>query len=133
MSVTLRRVNAITENGCSLPGETKPPQAVAYRIFQSVVNIQGLTKPMSHTVSGYFPPPIKQKSSYHHGSKSEQAPRYRLTFMCLYPFEYYIRCSKCWPFAATHLLRRRIMDSLTRSSWPGRFLMASYVATIRSH
>ena len=25
------------------------------------------------------------------------------------------------------------MDSLTRSSWPGRFLMASNVAAMRSH
>jgi len=25
---------------------------------------------------------------------SEQVPRYRLTLMCWYPFEYYIRCSK---------------------------------------
>jgi hypothetical protein len=31
--------------------------------------------------------------------------------------EYYIRCSKCWPFAATHPLRCRIMESLPRSSW----------------
>jgi hypothetical protein len=48
-------------------------------------------------------------------------------------FDYYIRCSKCWPFAATHPLRRRIMVSLTRSSWPGRFLIAAKVATMRSH
>ena len=85
------------------------------------VHIQGVSKPMSQTVSGYSPPPInplnaelnlichllalleahhilhvsrirvKQKSSYQHGSKSEQVPSYRLTFMCWYPFEYYIR------------------------------------------
>jgi hypothetical protein len=24
--------------------------------------------------------------------------------------EYYIRCSKCWPFAATHPLRRKVCD-----------------------
>ena len=82
---------------------------------------------MSHTFPGYSPPPLKQKSSYQLGSKSEQVPRYLLTFMCWYHFEYHIKCSKCWPFAATHLLRRRIMDSLTRSSWPGRFLMPSNV------
>jgi hypothetical protein len=64
--------------------------------------IQSVSKPMSQTFPGYSPPPLKQKSSYQHGSKSEQVPRYRLTFMCWYPFEYYIRCSKCWPFAATH-------------------------------
>ena len=98
-----------------------------------IMFVQGVSKPMSQTVSGYSPPPIKQKSSYQHGSKSEQVPRYRLMFMCWYPFEYYIRCWKCWPFAATHPLRCRIMDSLTHSSWPGRFLMASNVATMRSH
>jgi hypothetical protein len=48
-------------------------------------------------------------------------------------FEYYIRCTKCWTFTATHPLRRRIVDSLTRSNWPGRLLMASNVATMRSH
>jgi hypothetical protein len=53
--------------------------------------------------------------------------------MCGYPLRYYIRCSKCWPFAATHLFRRRILDSLTRSSWPGRFLIAPNVATMLSH
>ena len=87
---------------------------------------------MSQTFSGYSPPQNKQKSSYQHWSKNEQVPRYRLTFMCWYPFDYRIRCSKCWPFAATHSLRRHIMDSLKRLSWPGRFLMASNVATIRS-
>ena len=95
--------------------------------------IQGVSIPMSQTFPGYSPPPNKQKRSCQHESKNEQVPRYRLTFMCWYPFEYHIRCSKCWPFAATHPLRRRIMDSLARSSWPGRFLMASNVATIRSH
>jgi len=33
---------------------------------------------MSQTLSGYSPPPIKQKSSYQHWSKSEQVPRYPL-------------------------------------------------------
>jgi len=76
------------------------------------MNIQSVPKPMSQTSPGYSPPLIKQKSSYQHGSKSEQVPRYPLTFMCGYPLSYYIRCSKCWPFAAAHLFRRRIMDSL---------------------
>jgi hypothetical protein len=98
-----------------------------------ILYIQDVSKPMSQTVSGYSPPPIKQKISYQHGSKSEHVPRYRLTFMCWYPFEHYISCSKCLPFAATHTLRRRIMDSLMRSSWPGQFLMASNVATMCSH
>ena len=91
--------------------------------------IQGVSIPVSQTFPGYSSPPNKQKSSYQHGSKNQKVPRYRLTFMCWYPFECHIRCSKCWPFAATHPLRRRIMDSLTRSSWPGLFLMASNVAT----
>jgi len=104
-----------------------------WKCSEKLDTIQGVSKPMSQTFPGYSPPQNKQKSSYQHGSKSEQVPRYRLTFMCWYPFEYHIRCSKCWPFAATHSLRRRIMDYLTRSSWPGRFLVASNVATIRSH
>jgi len=33
---------------------------------------------MSQSFPGYSPPPIKQKSSYQHGSKSEQVPRYPL-------------------------------------------------------
>jgi hypothetical protein len=33
---------------------------------------------VSQTFSGYSPPPIKQKSSYQHGSKSGQVPRYPL-------------------------------------------------------
>jgi len=33
---------------------------------------------MSQTFPGYSPPPLKQKSSYQHGSKSEQVPRYPL-------------------------------------------------------
>ena len=78
---------------------------------------------MSQTFPGDSPPPIKQKS--------EQVPRYRLMFMCCYPFEYRIRCSKCWPFAATS--RFHIKESLMRSSSPGRFLMASKVATMCSH
>ena len=60
-----------------------------------VYNIQGVSKPMSQTFPGYSPPQNKQKHSYQHGSKNEQVPRYRLTFMCWYPFEYHIRCSKC--------------------------------------
>ena len=35
---------------------------------------------MSQTSPGYSPPLIKQKSSYQHGSKSEQVPRYPLLF-----------------------------------------------------
>jgi hypothetical protein len=38
--------------------------------------IQSVSKPMSQTFPGYSPPPLKQKSSYQHGSKSEQVPRY---------------------------------------------------------
>jgi len=33
---------------------------------------------MSQTSPGYSPPLIRQKSSYQHGSKSEQVPRYPL-------------------------------------------------------
>ena len=40
--------------------------------------IQGVSKPMSQTSPGYSLPLIKQKSSYQHGSKSEQVPRYSL-------------------------------------------------------
>ena len=40
--------------------------------------IQGVSKPMSQTFPGYSPPPLKQKSSYQHGSKTEQVARYRL-------------------------------------------------------
>jgi hypothetical protein len=76
----------------------------------------GVSKPMSQTLPGYSQPQLKQKSSYRHGSKSEKVSRYRLPSMCQYPFEYYIRCSKCCPFAATHPLLRHIMGSLTRSS-----------------
>ena len=65
-------------------------------IYCSVpIYIQGVSKPMSQTFPGYSPPQNKQKSFYQHGSKNEQVPRYRLTFMCWYPFEYHIRCSKC--------------------------------------
>jgi hypothetical protein len=46
--------------------------------------IQSVSKPMSQTFPGYSSPPLKQKRSYQHGSKSEQVPRYRLTFMCWY-------------------------------------------------
>ena len=35
-------------------------------------------KPMSQTSPGCSPPLIKQKSSYQHGSKSKQVPRYPL-------------------------------------------------------
>jgi len=38
----------------------------------STMYIRNVSKPMPQTVSGYSPPPIKQKSSYQHGSKSEQ-------------------------------------------------------------
>jgi len=47
--------------------------------------IQDVPKPMSQTSPGYSPPLIKKKSSYQHGSKSEQVPRYPLTVMCGYP------------------------------------------------
>ena len=90
--------------------------------------IQNVSKPMSQTFPGYSPPPIKQNSSYQHESKSEQVYRYRPMFIGWYPLEYYIRCAQCWPFAATHPLKRRIMHS----SWPDRFLMASNVSTLNS-
>ena len=51
----------------------------------SCTHIQRVPKPMPQTSPGYSPPLIKQKSSYQHGSKSEQVPRYPLTFMCGYP------------------------------------------------
>ena len=38
--------------------------------------IQGVPIPMSQTFPGYSPPQNKQKSSYQHGSKNEQVPRY---------------------------------------------------------
>jgi len=38
--------------------------------------IQGVSIPMSQTFPGYSPPQNKQKSSYQHGSKNEQVPRY---------------------------------------------------------
>jgi hypothetical protein len=38
------------------------------------IHIQVVSKPMSQTFPGYSPPPLKQKSSYQHGSKSEQVP-----------------------------------------------------------
>jgi hypothetical protein len=48
--------------------------------------IQDVSKPMSQTFPGYSPPPLKQKSSYKHGSKSEQVPRYRLNVDVPVPF-----------------------------------------------
>ena len=47
--------------------------------------IQTVSKPMSQTSPGYSPPLIKQKCSYQHRSKSEEIPRYPLTFMYGYP------------------------------------------------
>jgi hypothetical protein len=38
----------------------------------------GVSKLMSQTSPGYSPSLIKQKSSYQHGPKSEQIPRYHL-------------------------------------------------------
>jgi hypothetical protein len=57
--------------------------------------MQGVPKPMSRTSPGYSPPLIKQKtkSSYQHGSKSEQGPRYPLYVHVRVSSEYYIRCS----------------------------------------
>ena len=60
-------------------------------VFMTVC-IQNVPKPMSQISPGFFPPLIKQKCSYQHGSKSEQVPRYPLTFVRA-SFEYYIRCS----------------------------------------
>jgi hypothetical protein len=44
----------------------------------SIHYIQSVSKPMSQTFPGHSSPPLKQKSSYQHGSKSEQISRYRL-------------------------------------------------------
>ena len=46
--------------------------------YGAVVDIQGIPKPVSQTSPGYSQLLIKQKSSYQHGSKSEQVPRYPL-------------------------------------------------------
>jgi len=43
---------------------------------------------MSQTSPGYSPPLIKQKSSYQHGSKSEQDPKYPLLHFSLITRQY---------------------------------------------
>jgi hypothetical protein len=63
-----------------------------------------------------FPTPMKHRISYQNESKSEHLPGYQLNFRCRYPFDYYIRCSKCWPLNAIHRLECCIMDFLTRST-----------------
>ena len=69
----------------SVDGQTDMTKLmVAFRSLAGVL-IQGVPKPISQTSPGYCPPLIKQKSSYQHVSKSEQVPRYPLTFMCGYP------------------------------------------------
>jgi hypothetical protein len=55
------------------------------------IYIQGVSKPMSQTFPGYFPPPLKKNSSYQYGSKSEQVPRYPL--LCRNPRNAVIRIS----------------------------------------
>jgi len=47
-------------------------------VYCKEMYLQGVPKPMSQTSPGYSPPLIKQKSSYQHGSKIEQVPRYPL-------------------------------------------------------
>ena len=47
-----------------------------YAVIHVSVYIQGVSIPMSQTFPGYSPPQNKQKSSYQHGSKNEQFPRY---------------------------------------------------------
>jgi hypothetical protein len=77
--------------------------------------IQGVSKPMSQTFPGYSPPPLKQNVPINMGPKVN---RFRdIDLRSCAGIEYYVRCSKCRPFAATHPLRRHIVDSLTRSSW----------------
>jgi hypothetical protein len=51
---------------------------------------------MSQSSPGYSTPLIKQKRSYKHGPKSEQVPRYPLTFMCGYPLRYYLRTHRSY-------------------------------------
>ena len=52
---------------------------------QNIQNIQ-VSQNVCHKLLLVIPHPlIKQKSSYQHGSKSEQVPRYPLTFTCWYP------------------------------------------------
>jgi hypothetical protein len=77
------------------------PEKIRNSVFRMGV-VQRVPKPMSQTSSSYSPPVIKQKSSYQHGSKSEQVPRYPLTFMFGYPLRYYIRCSKFESNTSTH-------------------------------
>ena len=47
-----------------------------YAVIHVSVYIQGVSIPMSQTFPGYSQPQNKQKSSYQHGSKNEQFPRY---------------------------------------------------------
>jgi len=56
---------------------------------------------MSQTFPGYSPPPIKHKSSYQHGSKSEQLPRYPL--LCRNPRNAVIHTRyQRWQVMGTH-------------------------------
>ena len=60
------------------------------------IYIQGVPKPMLQTSPGHSPPLIKQKSSYQHGSKSEQVLSYPLTFMCGYPLRLHKTLEWTW-------------------------------------
>jgi len=59
-------------------GGWKAPATDIYIYIYTHTYIQSVSKPMSQTSPDYSPPLIKQKSSYQHGSKSEQVPRYPL-------------------------------------------------------
>jgi hypothetical protein len=89
---------------------------ILYRVSQN----------LSQTFPRYSPPSLKQKSSYQHGSKSDQVPRYRLTFMCWYPFD---KMFKVLTICRNTSVETSHLVFLMRSSLPGRFLMVSNVAT----
>ena len=61
---------------CYLTGTFVSFTTGGFQFFQGSHIIQGVSKPMSQTFPGYSSPQNKQKSSYQHGSKSEQVPRY---------------------------------------------------------
>jgi hypothetical protein len=73
----MENISRISEKFTSTLKETKGgvPQGSVQFCF---CYIKDVSKPLSQTFPGYSPPPIKQKSFYQHGSKSEQVPRYPL-------------------------------------------------------
>jgi hypothetical protein len=86
-----------------------------YPVFPTeVFCYTGCLKTYVTNFPGYSPPPLRQKVPINMGPKVN---RFRdIDLRSCTGIEYYIRCSKCWPFAATRPLRRRIMGSLTRST-----------------